>query len=588
MSFFSPQFWRNRDTSHVTLDVQLAGSLSGKKNFSLRKLKYLHRILSRREYRLVQVLGIIVLINAVFLSGKAYQALTVEVPRSGGTYSEGLVGSPSAINPLFLLTNDSDRDLVGLVYSGLMHYTPDRKLVPDLAEGVKISDDQKEYTFILREGVTWHDGEPFTAQDVLFTMAKVQDTDIKSTLYASYKDITVKKTDSRTVVFTLQKPFAPFLDLATLPILPEHLWRELSNEQFPLSALNIKPVGTGPWKFRSLQKEKDGTIRSYTLSRNDTFYGEKPHIEKFIFKFYPDMQTAVQGLKNGHVQGVSFVPREFRETLSREGGLYSYSLSLPQYTALFINNEGKKELARAPVRSALALALDKEQLVLEGVAGEGSVIHSAIPEGLLGYHADIKKYPYDIKRAEELLDEAGLKKDEEGKRGLILELATVDTPERARIAEIIKEMWERMGITVALTYEPQGTMKELVLNPRKYDILLYGAVVGSDPDLYPFWHSSQANAPGLNLSKFANKEADALLENARVTADAPKRAELYRTFQDILAREMPAIFLYAPTHSMMMSKKIKGVSDHRRIAYPADRFSDSAKWYITSKRQWKR
>lgn len=571
----------------MTLDAQLVGALSGKKKFSLRKLKYLHRILSRREYRLVQILGIIVLVNAVFLSGKAYQASTVEVPRQGGMYSEGLVGSPSAINPLFLLTNDSDRDLVGLVYSGLMRYTSDRKLVLDLAEGVKISEDQKEYTFTLRQGVTWHDGEPFTAQDVLFTIAKLQDPEIKSTLYASYKDVTVKKLDDRTLVFALTKPFAPFLDLATLPILPEHLWRELSTEQFPLSTLNIKPIGTGPWKFRSLQKEKDGTIRSYTLVRNDSFYGEKPHIEKFIFKFYPDMQTAVQGLKNRHVQGVSFVPREFRETLSRERDLSTYSLSLPQYTALFINTDGKKELASRVIRSALALALDKERLVSDGMAGEGSVIHAAIPEGLLGYHADIKKYPYDTAQAEKLLDEAGLKKNQEGKRGLSLELATVDTPERARIAEMIKEMWERVGIAVALTYEPQGTMKELVLNPRKYDILLYGAVVGSDPDLYPFWHSSQVNAPGLNLSKFANKDADALLESARVTADAGKRAELYQKFQDILAREVPAIFLTAPTHTIMMSKKIHGVSDHKRIAYPADRFSDSAKWYMKSKRQWR-
>lgn len=571
----------------MTLDAQLVGSLSGKKKLSLRKLKYLHRILSRREYRLVQILGIVVLINAVFLSGKAYHALTVEVPRSGGAYSEGLVGSPSAINPLFLLTNDSDRDLVGLVYSGLMRYTQDRKLVPDLAEGVKISEDQKEYTFTLRQGVTWHDGEPFTAQDVLFTIAKLHDPEIKSTLYASYKDITVKKLDDRTVVFALTKPFAPFLDLATLPILPEHLWRELSIEQFPLSTLNIKPIGTGPWKFRSLQKEKDGTIRSYTLVRNDSFYGEKPHIEKFIFKFYPDMQSAVQGLKNRHVQGVSFVPREFRETLSRERDLSSQSLSLPQYTALFINIERKKELASGSVRSALALALDKERLVSDGMAGEGVVIHAAIPEGLLGYHADVKKYPYDTARAEELLDAAGLKKDEGGKRGLILELVTVDTPERARIAEMIKQMWERVGITVTLTYEPQGTMKERVLQSRKYDILLYGAVVGSDPDMYPFWHSSQVNAPGLNLSKFANKDADALLESARVTADAGKRAELYRKFQDILAREVPAIFLTAPTHTIMMSKKIHGVSDHKRIAYPADRFSDSAKWYMKSKRQWR-
>lgn len=588
MSFLSPQHWRGQDDSHVTLDQQLIGSVSRKRKFSLHQFKYLHRIVTRREYRLLQILGIIVIANLLFLSWRAYHQATVEVPRSGGTYSEGLVGSPSTINPLFLHTNDSDRDLTALVYSGLMRYTPDRTIVPDLAEHVDISEDQKTYTFTLRRNVFWHDGEPFDAADVAFTLSRIQDPAVKSPLRASYKDITVKKEDTHRVSFTLTKPFAPFLDLATIPLLPEHLWRELSAEQLPLSALNLKPIGTGPWKFKSLQKDKDGTIRSYTITRNNEYYGEKPHLERLIIKFYPDMQSAVQALKNRHVDGVSFIPGDEYASLLKDSELRARTLYLPQYTALFLNLNGKKELQSRDVRRALAYALDKERIVADGMGGEASAIDGSIPEGLLGYHPDIATYALDREKAEELLDAAGLKKGEDGKRALTIELVTVDTPERARIAEMVKAMWESLGITVALTVEPQGTMRELVLNPRKYDILLYGAVVGSDPDLYPFWHSSQVNAPGLNLSQFAHTDADTLLERARTTPDAQKRDELYRSFQDILAREVPALFLYTPIYHTVLTKEMNGVRDVLRIAYPSDRFGDLSEWYVQSKREWKK
>lgn len=584
MPLLSPQFWKKQDASHVTLDQQLLGSLSSKRHISIRQFKYLHRILTRREYRLIQILGIVVLLNFAFLSWKAYGALTVEVPRSGGAYSEGLVGNPNTINPLYLLANDSDRDLVALMYSGLMRYASNRELVPDLAEKVTISENRKEYTAALRQGVVWHDGEQFGADDVLFTIAKIQDPATKSPLFASYKDIIVKKKDEQTVVFTLPKPFAPFLDLLTVSILPAHLWQELSPEQLPLSTLNLKPVGTGPWKFRSLQKDKDGTIRSYTLARNNEYYGSKPYLEKLVFKFYPDMETAVQGLKNRHVQGVSFVPRAAREAFQKESDIRSYLLNLPQYTALFINAAGKKELQSLLVRQALAFALDKHRLVADGLAGEATVIDAPIPKGLLGYHVDVKKYPFDLQQAEKLLDGAGLKKDAAGKRTLSLELVTVDTPEMGRVAEMVKEMWERLGISIALTKEPSGTMKEFVLEPRKYDILLYGAVVGSDPDLYPFWHSSQGAAPGLNLSQFSNAKADALLERGRELGNVEKRAEQYRALQDIIANEAPAIFVSSPLYTMLTKKEIKGIQNEKQIAYPSDRFSDLSEWYIKSKR----
>lgn len=599
MSLLSPQSWRTRGTSHISLDQQLVGSLKDKRLPRFRQLKYLSRILSGPEYRILQILGIILVANFLFLGWRAYAGATELAPRFGGSYTEGLIGSPTTINPLFLHTNDSDRDLVHLIYSGLMRYTPQRAIVPDLAEKVDMSKDEKVYTFHLRHDVVWHDGVAFNADDVIFTIAKIQDSRTRSPLFASYKDIGMQKIDPYTVRFTLTKPFAPFMDLMTLPLIPAHLWQESEPEQLTLSVLNLKPVGTGAWKFKSLQKDQDGTIRSYTIARNSAYYAEKPFIEKVIFKFYPDAESAVQGLKNRHVQGVSFLTREMREPLVKDTDVRYYHLLLPQYTALFFNSVRNIDLLNRDVRQALAYALDKNTIIKAAVGGEALSIDAPILEGFIGHHKDIQRYSFDAKRAQELLASAGWNKDGDGKlvqikkrtkekRTLSLELVSGDTPESTRVAQAIKEMWESLGVSVTLTLESSATIKGTMIDPRKYDVLLYGALIGSDPDLYPFWHSSQVNAPGLNLASFSNKEADKLLEEGRQTADPKARADRYRRFQDILAKEVPAIFLYTPLYTSVMTSSIHGVLDNKHIVYPADRFSDIGTWFIKTQRTFKK
>ncbi len=598
MSILSPQSWKKQNVSHVDLDKKLVGSLSKTRLPRLGQLKYLSRILSRRDYRFLQILCAILLVNVVFLGWKAYLASTVEVPKYGGTYTEGLVGSPQYINPLFLHANDSDRDLVHLIYSGLVSYTADRTIVPDLAEKYEVSKDQKVYTFHLRKNVKWHDGEPFTADDVVFTISKIQDPTTKSPSQPSYADIVVKKIDDTTVSFSLSKPFAPFLDLAALPILPRHIWQDVSPEQLPLSSYNLKPIGTGAWKFKSFQKDSDGTIRSYTLVRNDDAYTRKSYLEKIVFTFYPDAESAIEGLKNRQVQGISFLPRTLRDQLVKDTALRYYHLSLPQYTALFFNQTNNTDLGNVSVRKALALFLDKERIVQESTKGEADVISAPLLKGFIGYHDTVKKYPFDPKQATELLGSAGWNRGADGKlatkdkkgggRTFSIDLATVDTPQTVSAAGMVKEMWEKAGITVNVSVQSSSDIKSAVIDPRKYDVLLYGALIGSDPDLYPYWHSSQKNAPGLNLAMFSDSAADKLLEEARENADPKVREEKYKRFQDILADEVPALFLYSPTYTYVMTSTVRGVHDNRLIVYPADRFNDIYEWYIKAKRSFKK
>lgn len=560
---------------------------------SLKQLKYFPRILSQTEYRIVKILFCILLVNVAFLSWRWYFWNTESVPKQGGKYTEGLIGSPQYINPMFLQNNDVDRDLSQLIYSGLVRYGTDRRIVPDLAERYELSSDSLTYTFYLRKDVRWHDGEPFTADDVLFTIARIQDVKSKSPLTLSFKDVYVQKKDDYTVQFGIKKPFAPFLDLMTTQIIPKHLWEQIAPEGFSLAVLNIRPIGTGAWKFKSLKKEGDGTIHTYTLARNDTYYGSKPYLDTVLFKFYPDGESAIQALKNRNIDGISFLPHELRTRLIKDTGLRYYTFSLPQYTALYLNKGNNSDLTSKAVRQALAYGIDKEKIITDVLAGEGTVIRSPILPGFLGYHEDGKTYSLDVQKAKELLHAEGWQEDGRGimmhkEKELHIIITTVNKPESIAMANSIQESWKQIGVTSEVQSVDSSRIKEDIIDPRNYQMFLYGAMIGSDPDVYPYWHSSQSRAPGLNLSMFANTEADKLLEEGRTISDPAQRAERYKKFGDIITEEVPAIFLVSPTYNYVMIKNIKGVADKKQIIYPSDRFVDVSAWHIKTKREWKK
>ncbi len=599
--------WKQKNTRHTSLDRRLLHAFTRAKKPSLKQLKYLPRILSRKEYLFVRVLVGVIIVNLVFLGWRTFTATTQVIAEYGGTYTEGLVGSPQYINPLFA-QGDADRDLSSLVYSGLLRYTVDRKLVGDLAQEYSISPDGKTYRFTLREKMVWHDGSPLTAEDVVFTVAMIQDSKSRSPLAVSFKDVRVEKIDDRTIQFVLSKPFAPFLDLATTGILPRHIWSSLQPENLFFASSNVRPVGSGAWKFHSLKKDADGTIRSYTFSRNENYFGEKPYLEKLVFKFYPDSDTAIQALKNRHVDGISFLPRILRDRLTKDKNLRYYTFYLPQYTAIFFNKEANGDLASKAVRQALALAINRDQIISTALAGEAAMIDGPIPRVFLGYHECLKGYDYDPGKAEGLLKTAGWLRDEEGfyknekketkksdgsiekeivKHRLTVRLTTVQRPEHASVVDSIAKNWQAIGVTVQTEFVDPSLVKSEVIDTRAYQTFLYGAIIGADPDLYPFWHSSQIAAPGLNLSQFSNSKADTLLEEGRHLIDTAERAKRYKAFQEIIHDELPAIFLYSPTYNYVLERDVQGIADGKQLIHAADRFVDLSHWYIKTKRTGK-
>lgn len=553
--------------------------------------QYLPRVLTTFEKRLI-ALALLVAATAVTTLGvRLYQRHVVVVAADGGSYTEALIGAPEYINPLYSQTNDVDQDLVALIFSRLFQINPAGGLSPDLVAAHELSEDQKTYTLHLRQGALWHDGEPLTANDVLFTIAAIQDPSFGSPLAANLAGVEAKKVDDYTLTLTLSETFAPFLANLTFGILAEHLWSGIDTVNARLVEYNLKPIGSGPYQFQSLTRDPAGTIKAYRLVPNPRYYQTAPHLQSLTFRFYPDLITAVEAVGNKNVEGISFITDDLLAGIGH-GGIDFKKLGLPQYTALFFQQKKNDRLKNLNVRSALDRAIDKRGIIDEVLAGDGEVVHGPILPGFIGYHRDVDVRAYDPVQAAALLDEAGWTVPAEGGvrtkdgRELAFSLTTVDQPQFVQTAEMIKHYWEAVGARVELVIVKSTQAQRDVIKPREYDILLYGEIIGIDPDPFPFWHSSQQSDPGLALAIFFDKQADRVLEQARQTSDPEQRNLKYLEFQNIMAEEIPALFIYSPTYTYGLAKKVKGFP-LENITVPADRFTNVQEWYIKTRRVWR-
>lgn len=560
------------------------------------QLRYLGAYLNRIERWFLRIASLLI-VSGIIVGVWQFWTVHLElIPQDGGTYIEGLVGEPSTINPLYLSNNDVDQDLSHLVYSALFRTDQTEQLIPDIATGYDLSEDQKVYTIHLRDGVLFHDLQSLDANDVVFTVTAMQDPNYASPYRATFKGIQVEAVDERTVTFTLPEPFSPFPSSLTFGILPEHLWSTILPEQASRAALNLTPIGSGPYQYDRIKKDRSGGIKSMTFVRNESFYASLPHIERLEFKFYPDLEGSILAFKDGNVDGLSFLPSTRKaEVENAVGNVHFQSLRLPQYTAVFFNLN-TEILKDRVVREALSKTADKQAIITTALHGEGNPIHTPILPGQLGHNPDITAPVVNVDEANKLLDDAGWKIVDDAasenngwrmKDGKVLRftIRTINQPEFVAVATELQNAWKALHADIHLDAFPSRDVQSAVINDREYEALLFGVILGADTDPYPFWHSSQTKHPGLNLSILKNKKVDALLEEARSSTDQEQRRAKYVEFQQIIAEEIPAIFLYNPVYTYAHDEKLKGI-ETTFITRPSDRFRDIASWYINTKRQF--
>lgn len=541
------------------------------------------------------IVGLIFITSTGLLLFRFNDSLVFEVAIPGGSLSEGLIGIPHFTNPL-LATSDADRDLVALIYSGLLRPDSTGQLIPDLAESYSISPDGLVYNFKLKPNLLWQDGEKISADDVVFTIHRAQDPILKSPRRANWDGVSVNKISDREIQFILKKPYGSFLNNATMGILPKHLWDKTASESFSLSNLNIEAVGSGPYKVTSVIKNAGGLVNTYELSAFDDFALGAPRLETIKLNFYPNEKELLADYSLGRIEAVGGLSPDSLKAFDQS---QIAKLPLPRVFGVFFNQNQARVFADADVRMALDLATDKQAIIKQALAGFGEVLDNALPPGTLGYSIANNQHRFDLAAAQKLLADHGWKKNALGilektvktKKGsttntLAFSIYTSNAPELTQVVKLLKQQWEALDASVTVRVFEAGDLNDNFIRPRKYDALLFGEVLGRNSDLFPFWHSSQRLDPGLNIAMYTNIKADKLLEEARTSSDQNQQQTKYQLFQVEVAKDQPAIFLYSPYYLYALPAGIKGAR-FSTISTPAERFENVYRWYRYTDRLWR-
>ena len=628
LNFFSRKN-KYQESDHLDLNRKLVYSLSTKKIPNSEQLRYLGKFLSPKERRIVVICALVLVLNVLFLGIVFFKKHIVSIPLSGGSYTEGLVGSPKYINPLYASNRDVDIDISSLIFSSLFKYNEKGVLVGDLAESWTKSEDGKEYSIVLKKNVVWHNGEQLSADDVIFTVQAVKNPKFRSPLKSSFSGFDVEKIDDYSVKFKLSKAYAPFLNLLTFGVLPKSIWGAVTPESATLAEFNLKPIGSGPYKFKSLIKNKNGEVKEYILEINEAYYESKPFISTVSFKFYFDSSSAIKALNDNSVDGISYLSFNDRKNLFAKSSLVFNYLHQPQLEAVFFNKKNNELLAEKNIRLALDQAINRQAIIDEVFQGQAREVVGPILEDNPAFNSEIKKTEYSPEAAEKLLSEEGFIKivvnsddldnptrelegipvsdfiskasdkevDAAGtwlvKKGtkknpvntfFVISLTYPNTVDSSLVAGKIQEAWQAIGVKTSLNPLSSSQISSQVALEKNFEALLFGENLGADPDVYAFWHSSQIDG-GLNIASYSNEKADKLLEDARLEVDENSRLEKYRNFQELVKSDEGAIFLFSPNYLYLQVKKLHGFNG-TTIIEPSNRFSSITNWYLRVNRKF--
>lgn len=507
---------------------------------------------------------------------RAYYMQSVGQP--GGTYTEGIIGSITTINPI-LADSGANADAARLIFSGLTRYNHKGEVEGDLAKSWTVSSDGRVYTFTLRPGVTWQDDQPFTSGDVAFTVGLIQNPDTRSPMNSAWQGVEVATPDATTVVLTLPVRYDAFINSTTVGILPQHALQGISAADLRVSDFNQAPIGTGPFSITTFDTE-NGSI---TLTNNSNYFRGKPQLDSIVLKVYTTHDELQAAFRKRQVMGMA---RSANSTGTSYGrGADVHSLSIPEEVALFMRNKSPL-LEDAKVRTALAAAISREEIVKGILNNQAKPLAVPALPSQLPVAATYDIPTKDVELSKQMLDEAGWKEDgdvrkKDGKE-LRLSLVTAQTDDYQAVSDRIARQLKAVGVIADIQAVDVATLQRTYIAPRNYDLLLYGLNAGADLDLYPYWHSSQAKAPGLNVSQYSSAAADKALVSARATNDPQVRQVRLKSFLDAWSQDDPAVMLYTPNYLYVTNRDVQGITDGELVT-AADRFYNIHTWTVHSK-----
>lgn len=527
---------------------------------------------------------------------KVNSAFLVKMPISGGSVVEGVVGNPRFINPV-LAISEADKSLVSLIYSGLVRIDTTGEVRNDLAENVLVSEDGLTYEVTLRKDVVFHDDRPVTADDVVFTIQKILDPNIKSPQYGDFAGVSISKVDEHKVSFSLRKPYSPFIKNLTIGILPKHIWSTVTDDEFSFSQWNVLPIGSGPYMVEKTDRDSGGIPNYYDLVPFDEYLYEKPFITHYIFKFYSSETDILEAYDGGEVDILGGISPDEALTINRNRSDITNS-PLPRIFGVFFNQNANKALLDKNVREALDTAAPKEEILKIVLNGFGKVINGPLPPmfSRTSTTESLRTASERIEAASSTLAKAGWvknkdtgileKKNKNDTIKLSFSISTSDNPDLEKVAQMLEVAWTSLGAEVKVSIYESGDLNQNVIRPRKYDALLFGEVIGKDGDAFPFWHSSERNDPGLNIALYVNSQVDKILESIRSERDEEKKQELYLSFEKAIMSDVPAVFLYSPNYIYVVPDNLNGIR-MEKLSTPQDRYRGVRNWYVETNSVWR-
>lgn len=481
---------------------------------------------------------------------------------------EGLIGYPRFLNPLFAPENETDRTVCRLIFNSLVKYDFDKKeFVGDLAEKFVIENDSKTYRFYLKDNVYFHDNEKLTIDDILFTYNLIQYENYHGYWKDAFADVKIEKVNDLELTMTLKKPVASFLEHNTVGILPAHYFENFDDALRPDNTFNVSPIGSGKYKYSNKQIRQENENQEWVsllLERTE----KKVTPQKIRFIFYKDENDLLDAFKMSEIDAFGSLNYSLTQTLKdwQNFELQTHSLS-QRYYGLFFNLKSDKLVNDFNLRKALALSFDKNDL-LANVFPEDklTILTGPLEPNSWAYDSKIITYNYDLEQAKTLLasyDSENLK----------FTFTYPYTETNQKIVTYLVNKWHEIGITIETRPISINQLRDQVLGPRNFEILLLGQETSLDPDRYSLWHSTQVNYPDLNISQIEDRFIDRALENGRKETDLEKRKTAYNDFQRYFQKELPAITLYSPNYYYFVRQRFSDKIKVNYLGTPEDRFN---------------
>jgi peptide/nickel transport system substrate-binding protein len=508
-------------------------------------------------------------------------SIAAGAPAYGDTFVEASIGDIAGLIPN-LTTDAASHEVGNMLYDGLVRTDRDLNYVGQMAESWTFSKDCLQLTFKLRKNIKWHDGRPFTAADVLFTYESMKNPKTPSAYKEDFLAIEhAEAQDPHTIRIAYSHPTAKALQSWAMWMLPKHLLESYAaSGRLRESPLNSRPVGTGPYRFQQWSSGE-----KVVLLANPDYYEGRPYLGRVVYRIIPSQGTIflelkAKGVDLARLTAIQYVRQTEYPAFRKAYRKYRYPSG--RYTYFGLNLKDPR-FADRRVRQAFAHAINKQELidgVLMGLAREAT---GPLRPGTWAYTDQVTRYEYDPDKARKLLAEAGWKdrdgdgivEDKDGKPFAFTIRTNQGNEERKKVAEIIQQRLKSIGVSAEIQVIEWASFIKEFIKKRRFEAIVLGWGVGTDPDQYNVWHSSQAGPDQLNHISYANPEVDDLLEKGRNSCDREERVKYYHRLQRVLAEDLPVVYLYFQDDLPVVSSRVRGIEPA-----PAGIFYNFNEWYV--------